>query len=160
MGLPRANALGRKEEIPAGLTLSHDGKRLYVVFNLSNQLGEFDIASGKLLRTFAVGVAPYDVVLAGRKAYVSNWGGRRPKPGDLTDLAGRGTKVKVDPVRYIANEGSITVVDLMTGNTSSEILVHLHSSALALSQGVCWSVVYSRLHRGLAMYVPFPHFSH
>ena len=46
--------------------------------------------TGKVLRTFDVGVAPYDVVLVGQKAYVSNWGGRRPA-GDLTGppVAGR-----------------------------------------------------------------------
>ena len=131
--LPPANAPKRKEEIPAGLAVSPDGTKLYVALNLSNSLGEFDSLTGKLLRTFAVGVAPYDVVLAGRKAYVSNWGGRQPLPGDLTGPAGRGTVVKVDPVRHIANEGSITVLDLDTGRTRTEILVHLHSSALALS---------------------------
>src|SRR4051812_7260186 len=35
--LPSANALRRKGEIPAGLALSADGKRLYVVLNLSNR---------------------------------------------------------------------------------------------------------------------------
>ena len=44
--------------------------------------------TGRVLRTFDVGVAPYDVVLVGGKAYVSNWGGRRPRPGDLTGPAG------------------------------------------------------------------------
>ncbi|MCK7479388.1 MAG: hypothetical protein M0C28_20065 [Candidatus Moduliflexus flocculans] len=39
------------------------------------------------------------------KAYVSNWGGRRPGPGDLTGPAGHGTEVRVDPVRHIACEG-------------------------------------------------------
>src|SRR6185503_7264590 len=47
--------------------------------------------------------------------------------------AGRGTEVKVDPVRHIANEGSVTVLDLDTGRTRAEILVQLHSSALAVS---------------------------
>lgn len=32
----------RKEEIPAGLAVSPDGKRLYVVGNLGNKLHEFD----------------------------------------------------------------------------------------------------------------------
>jgi YVTN family beta-propeller protein len=130
--LPLANAPRREEEIPSGLALSPDGKLLYVVFNLSNRLGEIDAATGKVLRTFDVGVAPYDVVLLGNKAYVSNWGGRRPGPGDLTGPAGRGTVVKVDPVRYIANEGSVSVIDLREGVVLKNILVHLHSTALAL----------------------------
>ena len=76
MPLPPANAPRRKAEIPAGLAVSRDGKRLYVALNLSNRLAELDTATGKVLRLWDVGVAPYDVVLAGHKAYVSNWGGR------------------------------------------------------------------------------------
>jgi len=131
--LPLAASPRREEEIPSGLALSPDGRRLYVVFNLSNRLGEIDADTGNILRTFDVGVAPYDVVLLKDKAYVSNWGGRRPLPGDLTGPAGRGTTVKVDPERFIANEGSISVIDLQKGVVLKEILVHLHSSALALS---------------------------
>ena len=133
ISIPRADAPRRKEEIPAGLAVSRDGKRLYVALNLSNQLGEFDAATGTLLRTFDVGVAPYDVVLSGTKAYVSNWGGRRPKPGDITGPAGRGTLVKVDPRTFIANDGSVSVIDLKAGRITAEIVVNLHSSALALS---------------------------
>ena len=113
--LPDAKAPRRKEEIPAGLAVSADGARLYVCGNLSNTLLEVDVADGRVLRLFDVGVAPYDVVLTGGKAYVSNWGGRRPRPGELTGPAGRGTEVKVDPVRHVASEGSVTVIDLATG---------------------------------------------
>jgi DNA-binding beta-propeller fold protein YncE len=133
IALPPANAPRRKEEIPAGLAISRDGSSLYVCGNLSNRLLELDPATGALRRTFDVGVAPYDIVLTGSKAYVSNWGGRRPKPGDLTGPAGRGTEVKVDPVRHIAEEGSVTVIDLGTGRVLAEILTGLHASALALS---------------------------
>lgn len=129
--LPLAEAPRRKEEIPAGLAVSPDGRTLYVCGNLSNQLLEVDLASGQVQRKFPVGVAPFDVVLAGPKAYVSNWGGRRPQPGDLTGPAGRGTEVRVDPVRHIASEGSVTVIDLPIGRVHKEILVQLHSSAMA-----------------------------
>ena len=131
--LPPAEAPRRAQEIPAGLALSADGGRLFVCGNLSNRLLEVDTATREVLRTFEVGVAPFDVVLVKGKAYVSNWGGRRPEPGDLTGPAGRGTEVRVDPVKYIASEGSVSVVDLTAGKTSTEILVHLHSSALAIS---------------------------
>src|SRR4030095_12981926 len=133
--LPAANAPGRKVDIPSGLALSPDGKRLYVALNLSNRLGEFDAMTGKNLRLWDVGVAPYDVVLAGHKAYVSNWGGRRPDTNSITGPAGRGTLVRVDPVRYIANEGSVSVIDLAANKVLSEIMVGLHSSALAVAPG-------------------------
>ncbi len=131
--LPPAEAPRRQAEIPAGLALSPDGRRLYVCGNLSNRLLEIDAYFGNLLRSFDVGVAPYEVVLAHGKAYVSNWGGRRPGERDLVGPAGRGTTVKVDPERYIACEGSISVIDLDSGRAIKEILVQLHSSDLALS---------------------------
>ena len=131
--LPAANAPRRKAEIPSGLAASPDGKLLYVCGNLSNRLIELDAATGEVRRTFEVGVAPFDVVLVGRKAYVSNWGGRRPGSGDLTGPAGRGTVVRVDPVRRIASEGSVSVVDLDRGETTAELITGLHASGLAAS---------------------------
>ncbi len=131
--LPHANAPRRKAEIPSGLAVSADGRHLYVCGNLSNTLLELDAATGALVRTFPVGVAPYDVCLAAGKVYVSNWGGRRPGSGDVTGPAGRGTKVRVDPVRFIANEGSVSVIDLGAGRVLPEIPAGLHASALAVS---------------------------
>jgi len=131
--LPDAKAPKRKNEIPAGLAVSPDGQLLYVCLNLGNRLGEVDIASGKTLRTIDVGVAPYDVVLLGTKAYVSNWGGRRPGPKDLTGPAGRGTVVRVDPERFIASEGSVSVIDLPSGKVARELITGKHACAMALS---------------------------
>jgi DNA-binding beta-propeller fold protein YncE len=141
ISLPASDAPGRKAEIPAGLALSADGKKLYVALNLSNQLIELDAHDGKVLRTWAVGVAPFEVVLAGEKVYVSNWGGRRPAATSLTGPAGQGTRVRVDPVRHIASEGSVSVIDLSgpgkdhsePGTQNPEILLGLHASAMALS---------------------------
>ena len=130
IALPAAGAPGRKEEIPAGLAISRDGRRLYVVLNLSNRLAEVDAANGEVLRSWPVGVAPYDVVLVGDKAYVSNWGGRPPDDGSVTGPAGQGTRVRVDPVRYIANEGSVSVIHLTREMPVSQVMVGLHSSAI------------------------------
>lgn len=130
--LPPANAPERARDIPSGLAVSADGRRLYVCGNLSNRLFEIDAASGDVLRTFDVGVAPYDVVLVGDRALVSNWGGRRPGPDDLTGPAGKGTRVRVDPVRHIASEGTVSIVDLGT-DAVREVLVGLHASALAVA---------------------------
>ncbi len=161
--LPPANRPGHTNEIPAGIAVSPDGKRLYVALNLSNGLAELDTATGRLLRTWNVGVAPFDVVLAGKKIYVSNWGGRRPGPDSVTGPAGRGSRVRVDPVRYIASEGSVSVIDLVAatprrndvdatpssrktdGDGASppqpEIVTGLHAGALALSPNGRWLVV-------------------
>ena len=126
----------RTNDIPAGIAVSSDGKKIYVAGNLSNRLLEMDAATGNVLRTWDVGVEPFDVVLAGKKIYVSNWGGRRPDAGSATGPAGRGTEVRVD-ARSIASEGSVSVIDLNANSqlptSNSEIVTGLHACALALS---------------------------
>ncbi len=131
IALPPANAVKRTNEIPAGIAVSRDGEKIYVAGNLSNHLFEFDTATGNILRTWDVGVAPYDVVLCKNKIYVSNWGGRRPDANSVTGPAGHGTLVRVDG-RGIASEGSVSVIDLEKTN-QNEIITGLHACALALS---------------------------
>ena len=141
ISLPPANRPGRTNEIPAGIAVSPDGKKIYVAFNLSNRLAELDTTTGRVLRMWDVGFAPFDVVLAGGKVYVSNWGGRRPDADSITGPAGRGTRVRVDPVRYIASEGSVSIIDWNANtNQQSEIVTGLHTCALALSPNGRWLV--------------------
>jgi YVTN family beta-propeller protein len=160
--LPPANAPLRTSEIPAGIAVSPDGKKIYVALNLSNRLAELDAATGRVLRIWDVGVAPYDVALAGRKIYVSNWGGRRPDADSVTGPAGDGTRVRVDS-RSIASEGSVSVINLVDATPrrndvdvtpssrksdgdgasppQTELLTGLHAGALALSPNGRWLVV-------------------
>jgi DNA-binding beta-propeller fold protein YncE len=143
--LPTNAAPSRKEEIPAGIAVAANGKKIYVAFNLSNRLAELDAVTGKILRLWNVGVAPFDVVLAGRKIYVSNWGGRRPDAASVTGPAGQGTLVRVD-ARSIASEGSVTVIDLTQPDSSApqkEIVTGPHACALALSPNGRWLVAAS-----------------
>jgi YVTN family beta-propeller protein len=141
IGLPAADAPERKEEIPAGLAISRDGRQLYVALNLSNRLAEIDTNTGAVLRSWLVGVAPYGVILVGGKAYVSNWGGRVPDENSLTGPAGRGTRVRVDPLRHIASEGSVSVIHLNQEAPIREIMVGLHSSGIACSPNGRYVVV-------------------
>jgi YVTN family beta-propeller protein len=151
IALPPANAPRRASDIPAGIAVSRDGKKLYVALNLSNRLVEIDAATGQVLRMWDVGVAPFAVALVGHKVYVSNWGGRRPGPRDFVGPAGRGTTVRVDN-RYIADEGSVSVIDLnnvaqlnnfapIEGPVGTEILTGIHACALAVSPNGRYLVV-------------------
>ena len=139
--VPHADAPKQEAEIPCGLAISADGSRLYVAGNLGNRLYELDAVTGLCLRSWHTGVAPFDVVLVADKAYVSNLGGRVPQRNSLTAPAGKGQKVRVDPVRYIANEGTVTVIDLIAGRIKSQLLVGLHPSALAASPSGKYVVV-------------------
>jgi len=143
ISLPPADAPSRAAEIPAGIAVSPAGKKLYVALNLSNRLAELDAATGKVLRLWDVGVAPYAVAPVGHKIYVSNWGGRRPDADSVTGPAGRGTVVRVD-ARGIANEGSVSVIDLDSKseirNAKCELVTGVRAGALALSPNGRWLV--------------------
>jgi DNA-binding beta-propeller fold protein YncE len=132
--LPPANAPERPEPVPAGIAVSPDGKQLYVALNLSDRLAELSVDSGKVLRLWKVGVAPYDVALCGNKIYVSNWGGRQPDANSVAGPAGQGTLVRVD-ARSIASEGSVSVIDPKRPGSAEqmEIITGRHACALALS---------------------------
>ncbi len=133
--LPPANAPRRAAEIPSGLAISKDGKSLFVCANLSNQLLELNLATGEVTRAWPVGIAPYDVVLLDDMAVVSNWGGRRPDPDSTVGPAGRGTSVRVDSVRFVASEGSVSLIDLNQNDSVEEVITGLHASALAVHPG-------------------------
>ena len=116
--------------LPIGLAVDAAGKTLWAVLNLRNTLAEIDLEGGHLRREIPVGNAPYGVVLLGDKAYVTNWGGRKPDAQSVQGPAGRGDPVRVDPVRHIASDGSLSVVHLANGKEEKQIVVGLHPSAL------------------------------
>lgn len=133
--LPKAHAPDRDDDIPTGIAVSADGAKLYVALNVANRLAELDAASGKVLRTWNVGVAPFDVVLAAGKIYVSNWGGRRPDANSITGPIGENGTVRVDQ-NSVASEGSVTIIDPASDQAAPvEILTGRHACALAASPG-------------------------
>lgn len=120
-----------KNALPIGLALDPNGKTLWAVLNMRNSLAEIDVAERKIVREIPVGNAPYGVALVGRKAYVSNWAGRHPGKGDTTAESGDATPVRVDPVRRIASDGSVSVVDLEAGKELTQVVVGLHPAGIA-----------------------------
>jgi DNA-binding beta-propeller fold protein YncE len=145
ISLPPANLAERANDLPAGIAVSADGKKIYVALNLSNRLVELEAATGKVLRMWNVGMAPFDVVLAGNKIYVSNWAGRRPDADSVTGPVGQDARVRVD-ARSIASEGSVSVIDLavpVAPASQKEIVIGPHACALALSPDGRWLVAAS-----------------
>lgn len=134
-GARRARGIRREvNALPAGLAISEDGKTLWIALNRANALSQVDLTTGRTVRETPVGNAPYDVVIAGRKGYVSNWAGRRPAGDVPTGPSGIAMPVRVDPKRNIASEGSVSVVKLDTGKVVKEIVVGMHASGLAATR--------------------------
>ncbi len=116
-----------------GIALSADEKTAYVCLSRNNALAVVDLQEGKLLRQIPVGVAPYGVAVSpdGREAYVSNWGGRRPKKGERTGKSA-GTDTLVDE-RGVAKSGTVSVVGLVIQREITQVPVGLHPAGMALS---------------------------
>jgi len=117
-----------------GIALSSDGATAYICLSRNNTLGVVSLPDGKLIQEIPVGVAPFDVVLSpdGATAYVSNWGGRRAKAGELTAKSA-GTDTLVDE-RGVASSGTVGKIDLAHGAMVAEMEVGLHPSDLELSR--------------------------
>ncbi len=120
------------DPVPGGLTINEQQNELYVTLSRNNSLAIVNVAD-QTIQEIPVGIAPYEVVQGpGSKAYVSNWGGRQPQEGESTYNTS-GSQVLVDPETGIANDGTVSVIDLATKTKIKEINVGLHPSGMVLS---------------------------
>jgi YVTN family beta-propeller protein len=124
---------GKGDAHGTGIALSKDGQRAYVCLSRSNSLAVVDLQAGKVISEIPVGIAPFAVLLSADEkiAYVSNWGGRRPRQGERTAQSS-GTAVLVDE-RGVASSGTVARVDLASGRMLEEVETGLHPAGLALS---------------------------
>ena len=118
--------------VPGGICLNEKGDRIFVTLSRNNSLAIIDL-SGNSITEIPVGIAPYTVLLASPdKAYVSNWGGRQPEEGEPVYNTS-GSMVLVDPKTGIANNGTVSVVDLTRNVQTKSIEVGLHPGSMVLS---------------------------
>lgn len=122
---------GKGSSAPGGFALDETKGLIYVALSRNNSIGVVDVASGKVSAEIPVGIAPYDVLLHGARAYVSNWGGRRPTPDDITGPTS-GSRAVVTPAG-IASTGTVSVIDLASRKVTQEIAVDLHPCGMAFS---------------------------
>jgi YVTN family beta-propeller protein len=122
----------RGHPAPGGLCFNDKGDKIFVTLSRNNSLGVINLNNNSLIE-IPVGAAPYTVVCASEnKAYVSNWGGRLPSEGEST-YNSSGTQILVDPQTGIANNGSVSVIDLIRNVQTKNIEVGLHPCAMVLS---------------------------
>ena len=105
----------------------------YVTLNGNNQVSKININTGEIKWEANVGVAPYGLVAANGKIFVSNWGGGIPDESDSNVAGVPWGKAKVDPENGSIREGSVTVLDPATGNVLNEIIVGLHPNDIVKS---------------------------
>jgi YVTN family beta-propeller protein len=117
---------------PGGVALNSKEDKLLVTLSRNNSLAVINLTNNAI-QEIPVGMAPYTAILySDAKAYVSNWGGRRPNPREST-YNSSGSQVLVDPKTGIANNGSVSVVDLQKNRSVKEINVGLYPSGMAMN---------------------------
>jgi YVTN family beta-propeller protein len=111
------------------------GQKVLTPLTFNNSLAITDMASGETTK-ISVGIAPVAVVAAGNLAYVANWGGQAATKDMLS--APTGLKPGADLVRIdsrgVALQGTISVVDLTSGEVKATINVGRHPTALAIDE--------------------------
>ena len=127
---------------PAPMSLPNDiainqedgQKYLYVVLNGNSQLCKVRLSDKKKIWTAFTGMAPFGIALTGSKAYVTNWAG--PVPTDTSkETAGIPYgKVYIDPRTGATSTGTVSIIDLKTGEVKKEVEVGLHPNAVISSK--------------------------
>jgi len=106
---------------------------LYVVLNGNNKLVKCNAETGETIWSVPTGVAPYGVIKAAGKIYVTNWAGAVPESNDK-DVAGvPWGKAKVAPETGATREGTVSVFDPADGTLLKEITVGLHPNDIIAS---------------------------
>jgi YVTN family beta-propeller protein len=125
----------KRPALPNALLIQKEKKHeyLYVVLNGQDQLLKQDLFTRKIVWQVNTGVAPYGIVKARNKLYVTNWAGRLPEPGD-TNVAGvPWGKARIDPATAACREGSVSIFDPNDGGLLNEIVVGLHPNSIIAS---------------------------
>ena len=106
---------------------------LYTALNGNNLLVKQNAETGELLWSVATGVAPYGLVKAKGKIYVTNWAGSIPGETDKNVAGVPWGKAKIDPETGATREGTVSVFHPANGSLLKEISVGLHPNDIISS---------------------------
>lgn len=131
-GVLKTVAAGIGAHITGALQVA--GRRAFVPLTAENRLAVIDLDTGAIAAKVETGIAPFGVAVnrEGTVAYVTNWGGRRPLPGEpvaRTGLAPGADEVVVD-ARGVAATGTVTRIDLRQMRVSGTLPAELHPTAV------------------------------
>ena len=151
---------------PGALTASPDGSRLYVAFQTASQVGVFDLAAGKLAKTFETPGVPAGLAVSkdGARLYVTC---AAPQSTVVVfDTATGAVQERIPaghtamaPVLspdgrtlYVCNrfDNDVSVVDLASKKTTARIPVQREPMSAALTPDGKWLLAANSLHTGIA----------
>ncbi len=125
--------------VSVGPTRNSNQQRLAVVaLTFNDEAAVIDLDLKEVEARVKTGIAPFSALVNTDSsiAWVSNWGGRVPKSGEMSAATGpepSADKVVVDE-RGVASSGTVSRIDLLSGKVTATIAVGLHPSGLALDE--------------------------
>lgn len=106
-----------------------------VPLTFNDKAAIINLGTEKVTAEVKTGIAPFGAVInqSNTTAFISNWGGRFTRSGDNTMHTGvhPGADLVVVDGRGVASTGTVSRIDLMTGQVTAEIMVGLHPTSLA-----------------------------
>jgi YVTN family beta-propeller protein len=106
---------------------------LYVVLNGNNLLVKLNEQTGETIWSAKTGVAPYGVIKAAGKVYLTNWAGPVPDKTDRNVAGVPWGSAKVDLQTGATREGTVSVFNPADGRLIKEIPVGLHPNDIISS---------------------------
>ncbi|HAH26060.1 MAG TPA: phosphoesterase [Prolixibacteraceae bacterium] len=124
-----------RSAIPNEVLIQKEGEKqyLYVVLNGNNTVVKMNLTTKEKIWTATVGVAPFGIAKANGKIYVTNWAGSSPDKSDLNVAGVPWGAAKVDQRTGATREGTVSVLDPVSGSLIQEIKVGLHPNDLIAS---------------------------
>ncbi len=106
----------------------------YTVLNGNNKLVKVRVRDHEVVWEAKTGMAPFGLEIIGDFAYVTNWAGPVPDPENGLERAGiPWGNAYTDPVTGAVSRGSVSVLNIHTGQPVKEIEVGLHPNAIISS---------------------------
>ena len=107
---------------------------IYVVLNGNNQFLKIKLDDEKVIWKSPTGVAPYGLAVVNNRAFVTNWGGAIPTDTLKRETAGVPYgKTYTDYRTGATVQGTVSVINMSTGEAMREIPVGLHPNAIVAS---------------------------
>ena len=133
-----ADGLGTNQmgSLGVGLSKNSAGRRLAVMaLTFNDEAAVIDLDTKEVYRRIKTGVAPFGVAVSADSsvAYISNFGGRFTHADERTAATGpepNADQVLVDE-RGVASSGTVSRIDLVTGQVTASVNVGLHPTGLA-----------------------------
>jgi YVTN family beta-propeller protein len=99
--------------LPTGIAFAPDGKTAYVAFSRNNSLAVIDAETRTVRQEIPTGMAPFGVVIAKGRVFVTNRAGR-PPDGSESVAPSSNSMVLSDPVTGSSASGSVSVIEIET----------------------------------------------